>query len=92
MESIDSNLSPDLLRLVNQSRDRGASSWLNAMPLADQDRAMNEQEFRHSLRLRYNLPLVDLPSLCVSGEKFTEGHALSCKKRDFVAQRHDGCP
>ena len=30
MESIDSTLSPDLLRLVNQSRDKVASSWLNA--------------------------------------------------------------
>ena len=34
MESIDSTISPDLLRLVNQSRDKGVSSWLNAMPNA----------------------------------------------------------
>ena len=32
MDSIDSSLSPGLLRPVNQSRDKGASSWLNAMP------------------------------------------------------------
>ena len=61
MDSIDSSLSPDLLRMVNQSRDKGASSWLNAMPLADQGLA---QEFRDSLRLRYDLPSVDLPSHC----------------------------
>ena len=30
IDSIDSSLSPGLLRLVNQSRDKGASSWLNA--------------------------------------------------------------
>ncbi|CAH3044098.1 unnamed protein product, partial [Pocillopora meandrina] len=54
---------------------KGANSWLNAMPLADQGLALNKQEFRDSLRLRYNLPVVDLPSLCVGG---------------FVAQRHDG--
>ena len=65
MEGINSTLSPDLLRLVNQSRDKGASSWLNAMPLADQGLALNKQEFRDSLRLRYNLPLVDPPSLRV---------------------------
>ena len=65
MESIKSTLYPDLLRLVNQSRDKGASSWLNAMPLADQGLALNKQEFRDSLRLRYNLPLVDPPSLRV---------------------------
>lgn len=36
------------------------------------------------------MPLVDLPSHCVCGDKFTVGHALSCKKGGFVAQRHDG--
>ena len=90
MDSIDSSLSPDLLRLVNQSRDMGANSWLNAIPFADQGLALNKQEFRDSLRLRYDLPLADLPSHCICGDKFTAGHALSCKKGGFVAQRHDG--
>ena len=80
MDSIDSSLSPGLLRLVNQSRDKGASSWLNAMPLADKGLALNKQEFRDSLRLRYDLPLIDLPSHCTCGDKFTVSHALSCKK------------
>ena len=42
------------------------------------------------LRLRYNMPLSDLPSKCVCGEKYTLCHTLSCKKGGFVAQRHDG--
>ena len=46
--------------------------------------------FVSNVRLRYNMPLSDLPSQCVCGEKFTVGHALSCKKGGFVAQRHDG--
>ena len=79
-DSIDSSLSPGLLRLVNQSRDKGASSWLNVMPLADQGLALNKQEFRDSPRLRYDLPLVDLPSHCICGDKFTVSHALSCKR------------
>ena len=90
MESIDLTFSPDLLWLVNHSRDKGTSSWLNAMSLTDQGLALNKHEFRDSLSLQYNLPLVDLPSLCVCGDKFTVGHALSCKKGGFVAQRHDG--
>ena len=36
IESIDCTLPPDLLRSVNQSRDKGASSWLTAVPLVDQ--------------------------------------------------------
>ena len=90
MESIDSTLPSDLLRSVNQSRDKGASSWLTAVPLVDQGLVLNKQEFRDSLRLRYNFPLSDLPSKFVCGEKYTVCHALSCKKGGFVAQRHDG--
>mgnify|MGYP001795062331 CR=1 FL=1 len=40
MEHIDNTLSPDLLRLVNQARDKGASCKLMAL---------NKQEFRDSL-------------------------------------------
>ena len=87
MESIDSTLPSDLLRSVNQSRDKGASSWLTAVPLVDQGLVLNKQEFRDSLRLRYNMPLSDLPSKCVCGEKYTVCHALSCKRE--VSWRRD---
>ena len=46
MESIDSTLPSDLLRSVNQSRDKSASSWLTAVPLVDEGLVLNEQEFR----------------------------------------------
>ena len=48
MESVDSTLPSDLLRSVNQSRDKGASSWLTAVPLVDQGLVLNKQEFRDS--------------------------------------------
>jgi len=89
MESVDSTLPMDLLRSVNQSKDKVASSWLTAEPLVDQGLALNKQEFRDSLRLSYNVPLSDLPSKCVCGEKYTASHALSCKKGGFEVQRHD---
>ena len=90
MESIDSTLPSDLLWSVKQSKDKGASSWLTAMPLVDQGLVLNKQEFRDSLRLRYNMPWSDLLSKCVCGEKYSVCHALSCKKGGFVSQRHDG--
>ena len=34
----------------NNNNYKGASSWLNAVPLADQGLALNKQEFRDSLR------------------------------------------
>ena len=45
IESIDSTLPSNLLRSVNQSRDKGASSWLTAVPLVDEGLALNKQEF-----------------------------------------------
>ena len=91
IESIDASLSPELLHLTQQARDKGASSWLNTIPLKDHGLTLNKQEFRDSLRLRYNLPLQrDLPSTCACGEPFNVSHALSCKKGEFVAQCHDG--
>ena len=59
------------------------------MSLVDQGLVLNRQEFRDSLRLRYNMPLSDLPSKRVCGERYTVCHALSCKKVGFVVQRHD---
>ena len=60
------------------------------MPLVDQG-LLNKQEFRDSsLFLRYNMPLSDLPSKRVCGEKYSVCHALSCRKGGFVAYKHDG--
>ena len=46
METIDASLTSDLLPLVNQARDKGAS---NAIPLEEQGFVLNKQEFRDSL-------------------------------------------
>ncbi|KXJ09655.1 hypothetical protein AC249_AIPGENE11458 [Exaiptasia diaphana] len=73
-----------------QARDKGASSWLHALPIKELGFALNKQEFRDSLRLRYNQPLVALPSHCTCGSTFSVNHALSCKKGGFVSERHDG--
>ena len=89
IDRIDELLSPDLLQAVQQTRDKGASSWLNAIPIEEHGLPLNKQEFRDSLCLRYNLPLSNLPSYCACGEMFNVNHALSCKKGGFIAQRHN---
>ena len=91
MESIDSTLPSDLLRSVNQSRDKGASSWLTAVPLVDQGLVLNKQEFRDSLFLTCNMPLSELPSKRVCGEKYTLCHALSCKRGGFFSVQTRWC-
>ena len=89
IDRIDESLSPDLLQSEPQTRDKGASSWLNATPIEEHGLVLNKREFRDSLCFRYNLPLPNLPSYCTCGEIFTVNHALSCKKGGFVAQKHD---
>ena len=88
-EEIDASPSPDLLRQVTQARNKGASSWLNAILFEEQGLVLNKQEFRYSLRLRYNLPFHGLHHACPCGSPFNVNHALSCKKGGFVAQRYD---
>ena len=56
----EKELPSDTLRAVNQARDKGASSWLNAIPLKQQDFDLNKEEYRDALRIRYNLPLEGL--------------------------------
>ena len=77
IDRIDELLSPDLLPAVQQTRDKGASSWLNAIAIEEHGLPLNKQEFRDYL---YNLPLSNLPSYCACGEVFNVNHALSCKK------------
>ena len=74
IDRIDESLSPDLLQAVQQTRDKGASSWLNAIPIEEHGLPLNKQEFRDSLCLRYNLPLPNLPSYCACGDVFTVNH------------------
>ena len=79
----------DIKPFLIQARDKGASSWLNALPIQEQNLDLNKEEFKDALRLRYNLPLQNLPSTCTCGERFNVIHALSCKKGGFVSKRHD---
>ena len=86
---LEKELPSDTLRAVNQARDKGASSWLNAIPLKQQDFDLNKEEYRDALRIRYNLPLEGLPRSCACGEQFNINHALTCKKGGFISIRHD---
>ena len=86
---VKAELPVEVVPFFEQARDKGASSWLNALPIEEQGLNLNKEEFRDALRLRYDLPLRDLPSFCTCGESFSVCHALSCKKGGFIAQRHD---
>ena len=89
IEKVMKDLPEDLRDLVTRHQDRGASFWLEALPLEESEYILSKEVFKDGVRLRYDLPLPDLPSSCVCGDKFTVEHALSCNKGGFINQRHD---
>ena len=93
------DLPKELHDIVMRHQDRGASFWLEAIPLEESDFILSKDSIKHifkkkevfkdGLRLRYDLPLPDLPFSCVCSDRFTVQHALSCNKGGFINQRHD---
>ena len=83
------DLPEELRDLVIRHQDRGASFWLEALPLEEKDFALSKQEFKDAVRVRYDLPLSGLPSHCACGEKYNVEHSLSCSNGGFINQRHD---
>ena len=81
-DRIDGLLSPDLLQAVQRTRDKGASSWLNAIPIKGHSLPLNKQEFRESLCLRYNLPLSKISLVTVLVEKCLMSTMLCHARRE----------
>ena len=77
------------LKALEASQEKGASSWLNVLPLKSQGFFLDKQSFRVAIYTRYGIPHKRLPSHCVCGTKFTVEHALNCKKGGFITSRHN---
>ena len=50
---------------------------------------LSKREFRDALRLRYDWPIPDSPSVCVCGCSFTVDHAMICQRGCLIIQRHN---
>ena len=70
--------------------EKGASGWLNALPLQKYGFALTKSEFRDSLALRYGWEPNNLPISCACGEPFAMSHALHCAKGGYNHLRHNG--
>jgi len=76
---IRSSLSAQLQRAMDLNSERGASSWLTALPLAELGFHLSKQEFWDGLHLRYDWKLNNTPSHCVCGAVFSPDHAMISK-------------
>ena len=80
----------DVQRLqLDLGAEKGASSWLTALPIQAFGYHLNKQEFNDALALRYNFTIKDSSRKCVCGKPNTINHLLICKKGGYVGLRHN---
>ena len=89
LEEVKAMLPDKTQRAVDLACEKGASSWLSVFPLKDMDFDLNKREFRDAVRLRYDWPIPDNPSVCGCGSTFTVDHARICQRGRLVIQRHN---
>ena len=89
LEEVKAMLPDKTQRAVDLACEKGASNWLTVIPLKDMDFDLNKREFRDAVRLRYDWPIPDNPSVCVCGSMFTVDHAMICQRGGLVIQRHN---
>ena len=88
-EELKERVDEDLKRCLDNAKEKGAGSWLSALPIEALGYVLNKQEFRDSLCLRYGWKVPNTPLYCHCGEKNSVDHALICKKGGYVHMRHD---
>ena len=86
---LKASLTQSLQRSVSLAAERGASTWLSALPLAAHGFHLSKSEFRDAIHLRYGWPPPNLPSQCACGKPFDANHALSCPTGGLPTIRHN---
>ena len=83
--SLDSSLQLSM----ELAQEKGASSWLTALPVAEFWFTLHKSAFRDALCLRYGWLPSRTPFNCDCGTQFSVEHALSCPKGGFPSIRHN---
>ena len=71
------------------NKEKGAGSWLTALPLQEHGFSLNKQEFRDAICLRYGWKIPNTPPFCGCGKKNSIDHTLICMKGGYVTMRHN---
>ena len=89
-DDVQKRLPEDQQRAMAQAREKGGSSTLTTIPVAEHGFFFDvKADFHDHVHLRYGWPLDNLPSICPCGERFTVDHAQICKLSGFIHMRHD---
>ena len=89
---IQARLPPPQQRAMSLAREKGGSSTLTTMPIAEHGFYFHvKSDFHDHIRLRYCWPLDNLPVSCPCGARFNVDHAQVCKLSGFIHVRHKKC-
>ena len=89
-EDFISRLPQDCRRAAKLALEKGASSWLTALPLDGHGVRLHKGAFRDALSLRYSWAPSHLPSTCMCGKQtISVAHALSCGTGGYTIMRHN---
>ena len=80
---------PQSLKILESATAKGSSSWLTSLPLQDENRSLNKEEFRDALALRYGWRPKNFPQKCACGAMNSITHCLDCKLGGYVTMRHN---
>ena len=86
---VKAKLPQHLQRAAELGSEKGAYSWVTALPITTHGFALHKGAFRDALCLRYNWTPLHLPRECVCGTTFTVEHALSCPTGGVTISRHN---
>ena len=86
---LKSSLSTSLQYSMLLAQEKGASSWLSALPIEEFGFALHKGAFRDALALRYGWTPCLVPAHCACGQPFSVSHALSCSMGGYPSIRHN---
>jgi hypothetical protein len=81
--------SPELKRAIEIARQKGASSWVTAMPTEEHETVLHKKDFVDAIYIRYGWQIPDLPEICVCGKHFDVQHSLDCGTGGFRTLQHN---
>ena len=80
---------PSLKRCLEVASEKGASSWLTALPITEHGFTLHKGTFKDAICLRYGWTPLYLSSHCTCDPTFTIDHAMNCKQSGFPFIRHN---
>ena len=88
-ERLKLQLSPAVQHAMELASEKGASSWLLALPLKEHGFNLSKSSFQDALCLRYGWQLHHTQTHCVCGQQFNQDHALSYSTGGLPSVRHN---